>query len=383
MFVKRYIAKDMSQAIDRIQKELGPEAVILNSKPIRKKGLSGLFQKKLVEVVVAYEPAGKGPISLEYDKEAPITLQQAVDHMFSPKDLDSDKIVILSEKLDTLSDVVEEFSQKIRTVDTTSTLRFSPRIQEWHEKLTGADIGNELAYEICKQTQDVVERTNMHEDDVLTDLLTEKMGMAMPLKLKKFQRNVIMLIGPTGMGKTTTLVKLAGQYMVNEGLKVGIINTDTYRISAQDQLKTYAEIMGIPVHTVYSPGELATAMEAMADRDIVLIDTAGKASGNLEYRQELTQLLEAGEIDEVLLTLSLVTGCTAAKEIIDNYAYIPDYKIVVTKLDEMSAWGNILNIASYSKRPLCYITTGQSVPDDIEAVDVKHIVEHIMGRRPI
>ena len=137
--------------------------------------------------------------------------------------------------------------------------------------------------------------------------------------------------------------------------------------------------MDIPLCTVYSPDELEEALNTLDGRDVVLIDTAGKSSSDEAYRKEISALIEKSNADEVLLTLSVVTGFHACKEIISNYTFLKDYKIVITKMDEVSIWGNALNIVSFAGKPLTYITIGQSVPDDIEQADMQKLTGNILG----
>jgi flagellar biosynthesis protein FlhF len=188
------------------------------------------------------------------------------------------------------------------------------------------------------------------------------------------------LLGPTGVGKTTTLVKLAGHYACEHGLKIGFINTDTFRVAAQEQLKIYSEIMDIPCNIAYNTEDLKQALKEQEDRDLVLVDTAGKSIGDKEYKKDIEELLGACQPDEVLLAVSVTTGYKACKSIIDNFSFVKDYKLAVTKLDEVESWGNLLNIIEFAKKPIAYITMGQSVPDDIDEADAAKIAENIVKK---
>lgn len=144
---------------------------------------------------------------------------------------------------------------------------------------------------------------------------------------------------------------------------------------------TYSNIMKIPLSTVYSPPEMEAALELMKDRDIVLIDTAGKSSYSYDYRREIEEYLSYCNADEVLLCVSATTNYATCKDLINNYSFCEDYKLVITKCDEISAAGNIINIASYAKKPIAYMTIGQNVPYDIEPLDPEKIVKRILERR--
>lgn len=365
----------MPEAMEKIRKDLGPDAVILSNRHIRNKGFAGLFKKKLLEVVVAYEPATHKSLRIDTPEKPEPETEQA-----SKTSADNlDNIDTLNNKINALKDAVNNFTEKISIADKENGSKFSGEVSALYERMVSRDVNEALAKKIAMDTQDVTNKMSVNPYMVIEQLVLEALGDPSQIKLKKFKTNVIMLLGPTGVGKTTTLVKLAGLYTLGYNLKVGLINTDTYRIAATEQIKTYSDIMGIPLITVYSPDELAEALKTMQDRDIVLIDTAGKSSSDEEYRKEICTLVEKSGADEVLLTLSVITGFHACKEIISNYSFLQDYKIIITKMDEVSAWGNILNIVSYAGKPLTYLTIGQSVPDDIEQADMQKITNNILG----
>lgn len=452
MFVKRYLAKDMSEAMDRIRRELGSEAVILSNRAVRSRGFTGLFKKKMVEVMVAYEPApdkqllvdpppreqltrvsrpyeGKRPNQPSEEEQAAIQqlndVKRALEALEaletpevppplppkSPKTEEASdaepssppeeeqakgqseeaakneapvsaqnetKIDELNIKLNELKDVVRELTRKIGAVDREGGLHFSPETARIYQSFLRQDMKEPLARRLCEQIQSVTGRVEEAPLHVAKTLLLDILGEPAPLKPKKYQQTVIMLVGPTGVGKTTTLVKLAGMYAVNQGLKVGFINTDTYRVAAQEQLRTYADIMDIPCCTVYGPDEISLALKELEDRDLILIDTAGKSTGDLTYYEEIEAYVKESGTDEVLLAISASMAHCASEQIIRNFSFLNKYKLVITKLDEISVWGNLANIADFAKRPLAYVTVGQNVPQDIEVPDVEKISERLL-----
>jgi len=190
---------------------------------------------------------------------------------------------------------------------------------------------------------------------------------------------VAIFIGPTGVGKTTTLAKIAAEYSLNSNKNVALITADTYRIAAVDQLKTYAEIMGMPLSVIYSPGEVKDILEKYNDKDLVLIDTAGRSSKNKVQFDELDELLKMSGADEVYLLISATTSIRNSMEILKSYSFLKDYKLIFTKIDETSAMGTILNVSFITGKKLSYITNGQSVPDDIEVASIDSIVKNLLG----
>ncbi|NLB28808.1 MAG: flagellar biosynthesis protein FlhF, partial [Clostridiales bacterium] len=161
----------------------------------------------------------------------------------------------------------------------------------------------------------------------------------------------------------------------------GIINTDTYRIAAQEQLRTYTDILDIPLSIVYEMDEIADEIEAMGDREVIFIDTAGKRPGDEGHTQDVIKIIELCDPEDILLCVPASVNFAALKEIVDSYEYVPGYKLLITKLDETRHRGVILNLRWYAKRDLSYITTGQNVPDDIEKIDIETLVGEILGQR--
>jgi flagellar biosynthesis protein FlhF len=188
---------------------------------------------------------------------------------------------------------------------------------------------------------------------------------------------VIALIGPTGVGKTTTIAKLAANHKLHEGRKVGLITIDTYRIAAVDQLKAYADIIEVPLETVLTPGELQQAVRSMADMDVVLIDTAGRSPNNRMRLSQLRSFLAAGAPDEVHLVVSATSSRACAKGTLEHFCPLGVNRIILTKLDEAETFGVILTAASAGK-PLSYYTTGQDVPDDIACADSRRLAGMIV-----
>lgn len=365
----------MPEAIKKIRGEFGPDAIIIDSKPIRNKGIRGLFQKKIVEVVAAYEPDKSKPLGR---KEVTKPVEES--KVEKKKDLQQEKIDQLSKQLESLQDTVTEFSNKIRIANKETTLTFTPEVLDLYNRLLEQDVKEDLAKEICAQTQDISTKKEIEYRSVARQLIKDMMGEPAPLKVKNFKRNVLMFAGPTGAGKTTTLAKLASMFALDQNLNVGLINMDTYRIGAIEHINIYADIMDIPLKTAYNADELKEAVKAFDDKDIVLIDTAGKTMGDEAYKKEIEEYIGAGEVDDVILVVSATTGNKACKEIFDNFSFVDEYKLIITKLDELSVWGSVLNISNYSKHPPSYITQGQNVPDDIYEADLPGIALSICGQ---
>lgn len=210
-------------------------------------------------------------------------------------------------------------------------------------------------------------------------VLTVLLGEPEPIKLTEEKKpHVAIFLGPTGVGKTTTLAKIAADFTFKQK-KVGLITADTYRIAAVEQLKTYAEILNLKVTVVYSPGEIKDAIESLKNNDLILIDTAGRSHKNKKHFDELKALVNAADADETYLVMSSNISRIAVREILEYYAFIKNYKLLFTKLDESPAPGIILNARYMTGKPLSYTTAGQSVPDDLDIANVRQLVASIMN----
>jgi flagellar biosynthesis protein FlhF len=189
-------------------------------------------------------------------------------------------------------------------------------------------------------------------------------------------------IGPTGVGKTTTIAKLAANFRIRRGKKVGMITIDTYRIAAVDQLKTYAELIDVPLHVVLTAGELRHAIDSLADCDLVLIDTAGRSQNDRLRLNQLAGFMKAAEPDDLHLVVAATSSRSTVVSTLERFMPLGANRIVMTKLDEAAALGAFLNVACVSKLPVSYVTTGQDVPDDISRPDPHRLAHCILEGSP-
>ena len=222
-------------------------------------------------------------------------------------------------------------------------------------------------------------------DTILSNVyqkLILRFGQPKSLDLSGAKPHVVFFIGPTGVGKTTTIAKIASKYKVDYEKKVAFITADTYRIAATEQLQVYANILDAPMSIVYSKEELNEAIEKYAEYDLVFVDTAGFSHKNEEQKEDIRNLIQGVSPEytsEVYLVLSATTKYRDLLDIVDTYRTISEFKLIFTKLDETSTYGNLLNIKLYSDAELSYTTNGQNVPDDIELFDTQKIVKQLLG----
>ena len=249
---------------------------------------------------------------------------------------------------------------------------------------------NEVNEKYVNQILDEAEKV-MHSgssvDVILSNVYQKmilKLGQPDTICVTGKKPRIIFFVGPTGVGKTTTIAKIASKYKLEMGMKIAFLTADTYRIAATEQLRVYANILDAPMSIIYSSEEMNAAIERVSEYDLIFVDTAGFSHKNDEQCNDMKKMLagldEAYE-REVYLVVSATTKYKDLLEIADRYKEIADYKLIFTKLDETEAYGNIYNIKMYSGAPLSYMTNGQNVPDDIEEFNTQKIVKQLLGGR--
>jgi flagellar biosynthesis protein FlhF len=193
------------------------------------------------------------------------------------------------------------------------------------------------------------------------------------------ETRVVAVVGPTGVGKTTTVAKLAANFRLRERRRVGLITVDTYRIAAVDQLRTYADIIDLPMEVVATPRELRAALDRLSGQDLILVDTAGRSPRDEVKIQELKSLLGECRADEVHLVLSCVSGGLSLRRTAAQFAALGVTALLLTKLDEANGLGGLLPLLRNSRLPVSYLTHGQNVPEDIETADARKLARIMLG----
>ena len=253
----------------------------------------------------------------------------------------------------------------------------SVNLDSLKEKLKDLDIDEQFCDDILKSASDYkdddLDKTEILRDIFERDILVTNKGL----------KGKVVLVGPTGVGKTTTIAKLAGRLALVEKKKVGLITIDTYRIGAIEQLKTYAEIMNIPFKVVITIKEMEDAIESMSDCDVVLIDTTGRSSKNTMQISELRAFVQKAEPDYVNMVISATTKNKDIKSILKGYSELEYGSVIITKLDETTVYGSIYNISRHANKPVSFITTGQNVPDDIKVSTKEELTRFILGEETL
>ncbi len=415
MKVKRFIGNDLSEAMIRVKNELGRDAVILHTRKIKKKGIAGWFGAKLVEVVAAIEePEGLAPVASKSHEQEVQDALEAIRQISEQKQ--SQKAIVkeepvpasdaLSGEVDALKEMVKQIMERLEQSE--AQPEKSHEIHEVHEVLEAPHKAPEKVHseihaseaeplclsddvkamlrdkELADHTIDFIlnalgSESEINSIEAVEPAIRNMLGQPYTIESGDKSQKVYMFVGPTGVGKTTTLAKLAARLSLVENRSVGLITADTFRIAAVEQLRTYSEILGIPLTVIYEAEEIREALNKYKDKDFVLVDTAGRSHKSEELRNDLDNLLKHLKNPEIFLVISLTTGYKDIISILSSYEFLKDYKLLFTKLDEASSLGNILNVKAHTGKPLSYFAIGQSVPDDIEIADVDKVVNFIVG----
>lgn len=211
------------------------------------------------------------------------------------------------------------------------------------------------------------------------ELLESEIKVSGPIATEAGKCRVVALVGPTGVGKTTTIAKLAANYRLREKRRVGLITVDTYRVAAVEQLRTYADIIDLPMEVVATPREMREAVARMSHLDLILMDTAGRSPRDEVRIQELKSMLSEAEADEVHLVLSSAAGAKSLVSTAEKFAGVGATAIVLTKLDEAHSLGHLASLVRNCPLPVSYLTDGQNVPDDIQIAKRDEMAERVLG----
>ena len=381
MVVKTIEADDIKEAFRRVKEEMGRDAYILEVRSVRKNdGVLGLRGKMQVQVTVGDQDA------VALHKNAKKTSAPANSSRLLEKTYQRNRVSSSAEKgtdgkeIAEIREIVEELLRR-SLPDPMKDIEGPCR--DFYRILTENDVPEQLARGLVMKVYNGLE-THCRNDGAevqrrICAFLRKIVKPYGPIRFRSSGPTVVILAGPTGVGKTTTIAKLAAIYKLDKNKNVGLITTDTYRIAAVSHLRTYAEIMKLPLRVVQSPEELRNARTSMADRDLILIDTAGRCQKDMLKMNELNAFRSYADPDEVHLVLSAVTGERVMKNVLDRFEGIEPDSIILTKVDEAVTCGSLLSIIARLRKAVSYITTGQDVPSDIELARPEKMAELIIG----
>lgn len=471
MKVKRYLTSDLPEAVQMIRRELGSDAIILNTKEVKIGGFLGMFRKRRVEVIAAVDEASRQsaarsaaprPILASPPIQAPASRQeplpppepdaaepvvsvpsQAVRHLYnrnakpaeapgsatpasavaqapaatpapapaavsvaepaavavgmaaasaaetasasasantaaaaSPAGQAPEDAASLMQELRAMKDMMQKMARQ-------QSFRSMPEsVLKWSRKLAEQGVEHAHVEQFAEEVRARLSAGDQPDDaaayeaakDVLRGWLVQSAGGGIGSDTR-----IVHFVGPTGVGKTTTIAKLAADQSFTHRRTVGFITADTYRISAVDQLRTYADILNVPLEVVFSPSELTRSYKKLADRDLLFMDTAGRNYRNELYVSEVNSLLAPGEKSETFLVLSLTHKYADLKALVVQFAKYGINRLLLTKADETDTYGSLLNLVRDFSCTISYITNGQTVPDDIRVFDPEEWVCRLLG----
>ena len=423
MIVKKFQGETEKDAILKAQEELGNNAVVLNVKTIKQRGILKLFKKDVVEVTAALEEEelskkantgakefGKAFEASSYagnmHKQPDISSRPAggLNLLADEKISVSSESAVIEQKLDSLHSLLQSQinagasrknsmqvdDEKERDDIAAERIAGKKAVEERenanmkfirliYKKLVDNEVNEKFADEIMADIENSLKRES-NIDSILSAVYQKiilKLGEPKPIELGD-KPKVVFFIGPTGVGKTTTIAKIASRFKLEEYARVAFVTADTYRIAAVEQLNTYASIIDSPVDVIYSADELEESLDKYKNYDLILVDTAGRSHKCEEQMDELEKLKDNFDV-EIYLVLSITTKYKDLVNIAQRYEDINNWSIIFTKLDETCSLGNILNVRLLTGAQLSYTTYGQNVPNDIELIDEQALARKLLG----
>lgn len=427
MIIKKYKALTEKEAILLAKEDLGPDAIVMNVKKIKPGGIMRLFKKSRVELTAAIDDdmeeqaattAPAAAPSVKSDEQT-IDLRQerrgeSAEEPFlfgkafgENKDSYSEEAQnAIEEKINSIAKLLEQQMQtqkpaeaSIKEAANQAISSGEATVKAEEKKTEPEQSGNKVVDLVIKQLMDS-EVSEAHAKEIIDELTVKddkqpidnilanvyqkivlKLGEIQPLTAGEKKPKVVFFVGNTGVGKTTTMAKLASLCTLDMKLKCAMFSIDTYRIAAIEQLKTYANILSAPMEVVYTPEEMAQSVEKFKNYDLILVDTAGRSHKSEEQKEDLKQIIDSVKEyeTEVFLVVSATVKYADLLSIANTYGELFDYNLIFTKLDETNGLGSILNLKLDTGKPLSYVTWGQNVPDDIGVLDPQIIAKKLLG----
>ena len=387
MNLRTYQAYTMAEALAQVKSDLGRDAVILNTRTFKRGGLLGMGGKQMVEITASADVQvlhpkarnGNPAVAAKANarlREATNAYSQRVQPISPPPDH-------LLNEIGLLKKMVSELVNDNRAAH----VELPPELVEFYTQLIGNEVADEIVREMLAELRATLTPEQLADQPrvraALLSSLAQMLPTCGPIALSPGDRaRVVALIGPTGVGKTTTIAKLAANFKLRENKRVALITIDTYRIAAVDQLRTYANIINVPIEVVCTPVELSDAVLRHESCDLILIDTAGRSPQDELRLNELRAFLQAASPDETHLVISSTASTGTMKVAAEQFSALAPQgtgRVILTKLDEAVNFGMIIGVIGKLDASLSYVTTGQDVPDDIAVGEGQQLARLILG----
>ena len=388
MDVKTYRAKTFQDALQMVQSDLGPDASILQTRQLRNGLVSWLRSTPQVEVTAS----ATIPVPRRLHDGLAEARESAADPLGDCGNIPSaDRFNYRAQYRSNLcnhGDSGNSLVEELCGHQTTGTgERLPETLCQLFSELIDAELNEELASQFIEQLGHDATPMDLRDAQLLrtrlAQLMEQDIQVANPITVTPGERRLVALVGPTGVGKTTTIAKLAANFHLRDQRRVGLITVDTYRIAAVDQLRTYADIIDLPMEVVSTPKEMRAAIDRLSDLDLILMDTAGRSPRDDVRIQELRAILAEANADEIQLVLSCVASTSSLIKSAKQFAKVGTTSLLLTKLDEATGLGNLVSLFRNCELPISYLTNGQNVPHDIEPASATKLARVILGMESV
>lgn len=408
MIIKKYKGSTEEEALEKVREDLGPNAIVLHTKKIKPSLLARLFRKKeIVEITASIDDNtnimqtpenaqtkpdtgykfGQGfeKSREEYAPDAANAIEEKINtiaKLLEQQMVLNQEIAAQTEKAEPREDNREE-KNEIKAEKETEQLKSKNKVVELIlNQLIENEVSEKYANSIIKELD--YQNENQPLENILSNTYQKivlKLGEIKPLTVSENKPKIVFFVGNTGVGKTTTMAKLASKFCLEKKMNIAMLSVDTYRIAAIEQIKTYANILSTPMEVVYTPEDMKNYAEKYKSCDLIFVDTAGRSHKNEEQRRDLNAIIESVSDyeKEIFLVVSVTTKYNDLLSIANTYKEMFDYKLIFTKLDETKGIGSILNLKLDTGKALSYVTWGQNVPDDIGEVNPQVITRELIG----
>ncbi|RMD93829.1 MAG: flagellar biosynthesis protein FlhF [Calditrichaeota bacterium] len=373
--IKKFTAPSVKEAMRKVKESLGEDAVILQTRKITSRSIFDVLKPEMVEITAIPAPNNASPQTAE---------SKGYQKFYSPADVkkvtrpnNQIEVAEIKSELRALKEVVLDISHQLKY----PKIMLLPEM--FHFLVQNKGIDEEIALSLIQKVilnlkQDEIEDEKKVKT-VFYDEISKIIKVERSIVLPKNRAKVIYLVGPTGMGKTTTLIKLATHPQFYGKHKVALLTVDTYRVAAAAQLKTFAALARLPIEIAYNLEDVRTAIEKFKNHDVILVDTPGRSPiNNRENMDQLAKFMDLARPDEVHLVLAISLRTEDLIDIVKNYSVLPVNRLLFTKLDETKRPGNILNVVKKINLPVSFLTNGQNVPDDIVQASKRFILNILL-----
>jgi len=397
--LKTYTAPTYTEALNKIKQELGDDVAIVSSREIKRKTLSS---PGLYEIVVAVDDNREVKSSKSQNTKTEDVLFKlsnaakeinslAKSHEKRPdslKPVDIEEIKELKKEIAKIADTLKYLQATVWDIKHKEDVEIPPEFSEIYALAKASGMSEKHLDEIMKLTVKYMPLKMRKNRITIKRYFHTLLKKMIPIRIEREitppHKKILMFVGPTGVGKTTTIAKLAARYAykLSRRYKVGIITLDTYRIGAVEQLMTYAKMMRLPIETVVDPSDFEEALNALRHNDYILIDTVGSSQHDKEKIEKLSKFLKVNTFAEINinLVLSAVTKYEDLLDIYKNFSILPIDTLIFTKLDETKTYGNIFSFLLDTKKPVSYFSIGQEVPDDLMEASSEYLLKGILDK---